>query len=34
MCIRDADAKAAVKRAVDNPYEFTRRIAKRLSGQF
>jgi hypothetical protein len=32
--VRDADAKAAVKRAEDNPYEFTRRIAKRLSGQF
>ena len=28
--VRDADAKAAVKRAEDNSYEFTRRIAKRL----
>ena len=32
--VRTPAAKAAVKKARDNPYEFTRRIAKRLSTQF
>jgi HEAT repeat protein len=32
--IRTPAAQAAVKRAFDSPYEFTRRIAKRLSTQF
>lgn len=32
--IRTPAAQAAVNRALDSPYEFTRRIAKRLSTQF
>lgn len=32
--IRTSAAKAAVTRALDSPYEFTRRIARRLSTQF
>ena len=32
--IRTPPAHAAVQRALDSPYEFTRRIAKRLSTQF
>lgn len=32
--VRTPPAQAAVKRALDSPYEFTRRIAKRLSTQF
>ncbi len=32
--IRTPAAQAAVTKAIDNPYEFTRRIAKRLSSQF
>jgi hypothetical protein len=32
--VRTPAAKAAVEKARDNPYEFTRRIAKRLSNQF
>jgi len=32
--IRTPAAQAAVNRALDSPYEFTRRIAKRLSAQF
>ena len=32
--IRTPAAQAAVNRALDSPYEFTRRIAKRLSSQF
>ena len=32
--VRTPLAQAAVKRALDSPYEFTRRIAKRLSTQF
>lgn len=32
--VRTPPAQAAVNRALDSPYEFTRRIAKRLSDQF
>ena len=31
--VRTPDAQVAVERAVDSPYEFTRRIARRLSSE-